>query len=105
MLYRFKGGSDGQYPQGLLAINGVLYATTYIGGSGKCALGCGTIFKMDASGEKTVLYDFKAPPDGAEPHARLAFANGKLYGTTVAGGPYCPYEIPSGCGTVFSISP
>ena len=60
MLYRFKGGSDGQYPQGLLAINGVLYATTYIGGSGKCALGCGTIFKMDASGEKTVLYDLSS---------------------------------------------
>lgn len=43
VLYSFKGGTDGQYPyDGLIALNGVLYGTTYEGGSSDA----GTVFEL-----------------------------------------------------------
>jgi uncharacterized repeat protein (TIGR03803 family) len=63
VLYRFRGGADGQDPEGVIHdSNGNLYGTTYWGGTGQCSNegypGCGTIFKVDASGRHTVLYRF-----------------------------------------------
>ena len=47
---------------------------------------------------ETVLYSFKANPDGANPNSTLTWdAHGNLYGTTYAGG--------SGKGTVYELSP
>jgi uncharacterized repeat protein (TIGR03803 family) len=47
MLYSFEGGSDGATPiTTLLYLNGVLYGTTYNGGSGSCSSGCGTVFSL-----------------------------------------------------------
>jgi uncharacterized repeat protein (TIGR03803 family) len=43
------------------------------------------------------LYSFKGTPDGADPLAGLAVANGSLYGTTYSGG-------AGGDGTVFAVS-
>jgi uncharacterized repeat protein (TIGR03803 family) len=45
----------------------------------------------------SVLYSFKAPPDGKSPVAGLIDVKGTLYGTTSAGGAY-------GDGTLFSIT-
>lgn len=53
VLYTFKGGRDGALPAGgLVEANGLLYGTTFAGGSGKCPAsssgpaGCGTIFSI-----------------------------------------------------------
>ena len=46
ILYSFTGGSDGSNPYaGLPVSSGVLYGTTYTGGtSTACTGGCGTVF-------------------------------------------------------------
>jgi uncharacterized repeat protein (TIGR03803 family) len=47
MLHSFKDGADGADPiTTLLYLNGVLYGTTYFGGSGSCTNGCGTVFSL-----------------------------------------------------------
>lgn len=102
VLYRFKGGKDGSWPySNLIAVNGVLYGTTFSGGTGCGGYGCGTIFEVNTSGTERVLYDFKDSPDGANPQAGLIALNGTLYGTTSEGG--ISGCNPS-CGTVFAVS-
>ncbi len=79
---------------------GNLYGTTNGGGPG-------TVFKVDASGNETVLHRFTGSSDGANPQGHLVFdANGNLYGTTYRGGTgsNC-YEGYLGCGVVFKITP
>jgi len=54
ILYRFKGGEDGEGPTAaLIAVDRTLYGTTVAGGSGNCPFyvatyytGCGTVFKI-----------------------------------------------------------
>src|SRR5258707_6906452 len=55
-LYTFTGKSDGLAPNGYLAIDaaGNLYGTTFYGGGS----GYGVVFKVDPSGNETVLYSF-----------------------------------------------
>lgn len=100
VLYRFKGGTDGDGPvAGLINVNGTLYGTTAQGG----ASNDGTVFKITTSGKESVLYSFKGGTDGASPQATLTNVNGTLYGsTTTGGGTGCPKR--SGCGTVFKIT-
>jgi uncharacterized repeat protein (TIGR03803 family) len=119
VLYSFKRGSDGGNPAAGLLMDaaGNLYGTTLTGGSGTSGTcsgetglpGCGTIFKLDASGNETVLYSFKAGSDGALPYAGLVMdALGNLYGTTSEGGPgTCTgrNQVVVGCGTVFKLDP
>jgi uncharacterized repeat protein (TIGR03803 family) len=103
VIYRFKGGSDGAGPlASLLVFGGKFYGTTQYGGTttGFCETGCGTIFKMSASGGKTPLHAFKyarGVNDGAYPAAALIAVDGELYGTTFGGGSY-------GAGTAFAAS-
>jgi uncharacterized repeat protein (TIGR03803 family) len=97
VLYNFKGGTDGAYPQGVLIRDksGNLYGTTTAGG----ATGNGTVYRVTAAGQETVLYSFAGGTDGAVPQAGLARDTaGNLYGTTTEGG-------ASGNGTVFELSP
>jgi uncharacterized repeat protein (TIGR03803 family) len=99
VLYSFNfNGKDGFAPvAGLIRdAAGNLYGTTAEGGS----YGNGTVFKVDSSGNETVLYSFAGyPADGAYPGAGLtADARGNLYGTTLGGG-------GSGLGTVFKLDP
>jgi uncharacterized repeat protein (TIGR03803 family) len=100
VVYRFPGVPDGAHPSGsLINVNGTLYGTTRSGGV-KCAidrLGCGTVYSMSSSGKERVLHRFTGKPDGALPTGNLVFLNGKLYGTTQAGGT-CNW------GTVFEIT-
>ena len=54
VIYRFKGGQDGEAPAApLVAVNGALYGTTAAGGPNSCPpflgtyyTGCGTVFKI-----------------------------------------------------------
>ena len=103
VLYAFSGGTDGAYPQGELTHDAAnnIYGTT-AGGGGNCpGFGCGTIFKIDANGQETVLYRFLGGADGAWPTGALVRdATGVIYGTTYGGGADCTDE---GCGTVFKL--
>jgi uncharacterized repeat protein (TIGR03803 family) len=96
VLYNFKDGSDGAYPQGALIKDkaGNFYGTTLGGGSA----GTGTVFGITAKGKEQVLYSFAGGKDGAAPEAGLTFdAAGNLYGTTTASG-------ANGTGTVFKLA-
>ena len=106
VLYRFKGAPDGADPvASLVSFNGALYGTTQYGGKATrlCSAGCGTVFKVSASGVESVIYRFKGVADGVEPVARLVPLNGKLYGTTQYGGAKTAF-CAKGCGTLFRLS-
>jgi uncharacterized repeat protein (TIGR03803 family) len=104
VLYNFcsQGGkkcTDGARPYAGLIQDaaGNFYGTTNEGG----ANGQGTVFKLDSSGNETVLYSFCSAAnctDGAGPFFVLLLrdASGNLYGSTQAGG-------ASGKGTVFKL--
>lgn len=93
VLYRFTNASDGAYPNGLIAVNGVLYGTTESGGNKNS----GTFFSVTPSGTLKTLYNFQDIPDGNLPGATLIYSKGLFYGTTVGGG-------STGVGTVFKVS-
>ncbi len=93
--------SLGAHPDGAVSYstlvhdsNWTLYGATDAGGTSNQ----GTVFtiKLDGSGYKT-LHSFAGPTDGVGPYGGLLLASdGKLYGTTLAGG-------VSNAGTVFSL--
>ena len=98
VLYTFTGfGPDGGLPDGGLIRDaaGNLYGT--------CSATIqqpetwGTAFKVDATGNITILHTFTGKPDGAQPSSGLIRDTaGNLYGTTSAGG-------ATGQGTVFKL--
>jgi uncharacterized repeat protein (TIGR03803 family) len=102
-LYSFTGAADGAGPIANVISDsaGNFYGTTYMGGSQSVIcngyVGCGTVFRLTASGTESVLYSFKGAEDGANPAAGLIRdAEGNLCGTTQFGGAF-------GYGTVFSV--
>jgi uncharacterized repeat protein (TIGR03803 family) len=105
VLYSFLGTSDGFNPTANLVIDaaGNLYGTTLSGGSGNG----GTAFelaRLKSGWKHIVLYNFCSRggcTDGAGPEGLTFDKDGNLYGGTVAGGQECP----SGCGTVYELSP
>jgi uncharacterized repeat protein (TIGR03803 family) len=112
-LYIFSGW-DGYQPGGLaLDQEGNVYGTTFGGGRGCMAVGCGTVFKLTPSTDgkawkRTVLYFFKGVlgeqgnGDGAGPLGLILDPKGNLYGVTVNGG-HCDQ---AGCyGTAFELKP
>jgi uncharacterized repeat protein (TIGR03803 family) len=113
LLYTFTGAPDGANPIAGLVQDaaGNFYGTTQQGGitGGLCANsglnGCGTVFKLDSSGNETVLYRFTGAADGEFPAAGLVQdAAGNLYGTTQNGG-VTSSACGIGCGTVFKLDP
>lgn len=99
-------GTDGSIPNGGLiqVATGDFYGTTQGGGNGTtCGAGCGTIFKMTATGSLTSLYSFNdTRKSGAVPFAGLALsANGNFYGTTLEGGT----GARGGPGSLFEMTP
>ncbi|MGA8473521.1 MAG: choice-of-anchor tandem repeat GloVer-containing protein [Candidatus Cybelea sp.] len=114
VLYRFKGGKDGQWPKGALYrdSSGALYGTTEGGGGTSCTNGahlngCGTVFKLTASHGKyseRILYRFKGTNDGAWPYSSLVAHASAFYGAAWLGGNGgCSYRS-DGCGTVFKLT-
>ncbi len=94
LLHTFTGTPDGAnpsafgiYPAPFLDANGNLFGTTVYGGV-SCPVelqdGCGTVFKIDTSGQYSVLFRFPGSGEGGLPDASLTEdAAGNLYGTTV----------------------
>jgi uncharacterized repeat protein (TIGR03803 family) len=121
VLYSFCSASnctDGQNPHAGLIRDGAgnLYGTTVDGGANFDAgyFGGGTLFKVDKTGQETVLYSFCSAPnctDGFGPDASLIRDfEGNLYGVTYQGEntvnsnyPPCPNDPALGCGTVFKL--
>jgi uncharacterized repeat protein (TIGR03803 family) len=104
VLYRFSGGTDGQFPHAGLVRDqaGNLYGTTIVGGGGADA---GVVFKLDAAGTETVLHTFTGGSDGSEPFGGLIRDSaGILYGAAEGGGDTNCFP-PSGCGVVFTLTP
>jgi uncharacterized repeat protein (TIGR03803 family) len=101
VLYTFTGGADGGNPYGALIRDsaGNLYGTTNQGGISNA----GVVYKVDASGQETVLYNFCSLAecaDGGYPRAGvIRDSAGNLYGTTNYGG--TSYYA----GVVFKVSP
>jgi len=115
VLYRFRGNDDGANPWAGLVLDGKgnLYGTTEYGGAlGTCFNGgtsCGTAFELSptagGSWTKTILHRFDEGSGGGNLRSGLIFdPSGNLYGTTIYGGD-TSCEAPSGCGTVFELSP
>lgn len=108
VLHSFTGGIDGAYPYGGVVrdAEGNLYGTTNGGGDPDCdyEYGCGTVFKIDKSGKKSVLYRFGTMPDGNFPKSETLLLDdaGNLYGTTGDGGDSSCDPL-WGCGTVFKV--
>lgn len=86
VLHAFSGGADGDQPSGgvIRDSSGNLYGTTYDGGSANS----GVVYKVDSTGQQTVLYEFQGGPhDGSHPVAGvLRDSSGNLFGTTYQGG-------------------
>jgi uncharacterized repeat protein (TIGR03803 family) len=98
LLHTFTGGADGGSPYaGLIQDSaGNLDGTTQFGG----AFGAGVVFKLDTSGNETVLYNFTGGADGGFPYTGQLMMDsaGNLYGTTLDGG-------SAGKGVIFKIDP
>ncbi len=98
ILHTFTNTPDGGGPVSgmILDSSGNLYGTTNYGGTGQA----GTIFKIDAAGNYSVLYNFQSNGNqGQYPIGPLIRdSSGNLYGTTSGiGGSGC------GCGNVFKL--
>jgi uncharacterized repeat protein (TIGR03803 family) len=98
VLYSFKGGAHGEYPQAAPTYHdGYLYGTTY-----GLSDFFGTVFKVNPkSGTEAVLYSFTGGDDGANPASKLLFEGDSFYGTT--SGSYD--SAASNSGTVFKLTP
>jgi uncharacterized repeat protein (TIGR03803 family) len=103
ILHDFTNAADGGNPYSGLVIDGtgVLYGTTYSGGSQSS----GVVYKLTppAKGKtawtETILHTFTGRADGGYPAAGLVRATtGTLYGTTLSGGAH-------NYGTVFEVVP
>jgi uncharacterized repeat protein (TIGR03803 family) len=115
VLYTFTGGADGSLADAGLVRDsaGNLYGTTQFGGNTSAAncvfYGCGVVFKVDPSGNETVLYTFTGGADGLSPYAGLVRDSaGNLYGTTGYGGTTsssCVVNGSLGCGVAFKVDP
>ncbi|MGO9084012.1 MAG: choice-of-anchor tandem repeat GloVer-containing protein [Candidatus Sulfotelmatobacter sp.] len=97
ILHSFTGQSDGGSPRGSLILDsaGNLYGTTIGGGNGS---GGGVVFKLDPTGQETVLYAFTLANGGSPEAGLLRDSAGNLYGTTTFGG-----GAGLGSGTVFKL--
>jgi uncharacterized repeat protein (TIGR03803 family) len=110
VLYSFcslQNCADGEQPNTLVYVDGLLYGATYNGGGSS---NLGVLFSVDAkSGMETVLHAFTGGADGAHPTSLVAM-NGVLYGIASRGGLNADNTCVSrawgpGCGTVFALDP
>jgi len=109
VIYNFADYSDANYPSAPPTIDektGVIYGTTWFGGSYKS----GTVFALTPSGsgyEESIIYSFDGGgygnPDGFASWAPVLLQpDGTLYGTNPLGGGGCK---GIGCGAIFQLTP
>jgi uncharacterized repeat protein (TIGR03803 family) len=94
--------SGGYNPEALLIEDpaGNIYGTTLWGG-----IACGVVFKMNQSGQETVLYTFQCGADGWDPYVGvIRDSAGNLYGTTGYGSTLGCFQT-HGCGVVYKVDP
>ncbi len=109
VLHDFTGIPDGDAADAtpILDAAGNLYGTTSSGGfacnSYYLPAGCGVVYKVDASGQYSVIHTFKTVADGVQPQGLAMDAAGNLYGSTALGGASCFLDRILGCGTVYKI--
>lgn len=103
-IFRFKGGPNGNWPRGGVALDADrnIYGMLLYGGL--CST-CGAIYKLTkpVGGKKTwdfnILHKFDGnKQDGIGPTGPLSLKGNTLYGTTAAGA-----DFSCGCGEVFKI--
>jgi len=100
VIYSFAGGTDGEYTDTELVMDGAgnLYGTSVQGGT----YASGTVFQVTPGGVHTVLYNFTGGADGGEPYKGVTLdTEGNLYGTAVTGG---GGSCEGGCGVVFKLT-
>ena len=111
VLYSFTGKNDGANPYAGVVRDaaGSLYGTAGGGSSTACSnpfmgSGCGVVYKLDPSGNETVLYSFTGGADGGSPLAGVTLAaGGELIGATAEGGQVnagVVYQVTAGRETV-----
>jgi uncharacterized repeat protein (TIGR03803 family) len=96
VIHNFTGGTDGANPLNglMMGAAGYMYGTTSAGG----AYNNGTVFRIGPTGSLQTIYAFEGGADGSSPQSFLIEdSQGRLYGTTSAGGTF-------GGGTVFRIA-
>ncbi len=102
VLHHFNG-DDGTAPTGMIqASDGNFYGAATTGGDREGCLapdGCGTLFRMEASGRLQRLHVFEAR-DGYYPSGLVEGPSGKLFGVTRLGG----QKDRGGGGVLFSIA-
>lgn len=106
VLYKFKGGEDGDGPVAGVSFDssGNLHGTTQMGGGTGCdfQFGCGTVFELRSGGGKwheSVVHRFKSRKGGRHPLSELIVdSRGDVYGTASDNG------VGNG-GLVFAITP
>ena len=93
-----RAGTDGGSPLWVVLARdpaGNLYGTTNGGGPSNA----GVVFKLDTSGNETVLHSFTGGADGGSPYVGVILGpEGNLYGTAAFGG-------AANAGVVFEIKP
>jgi uncharacterized repeat protein (TIGR03803 family) len=112
VLNNFLNKAKGYYPYSGVVRDSAsnLYGTSAYGGNTSClgGAGCGTVFKLDPAGNKTILHKFTGGSDGFNPEAQLLLneSTHTLYGSTYLGGDQnCSTQRGGGpgCGVVFKI--
>ncbi|MGA2372868.1 MAG: choice-of-anchor tandem repeat GloVer-containing protein [Candidatus Korobacteraceae bacterium] len=96
VIHNFTGGTDGGNPLNglMMGASGSMYGTTSAGG----AYNNGTVFRITPPENFQTIYAFQGGADGSAPQSFLIEdSEGRLYGTTSAGGAF-------GGGTVFRIT-
>jgi uncharacterized repeat protein (TIGR03803 family) len=110
VIHLFEGKpNDGAYvTSGLVRDSqGNFYGTTKNGGT----YNRGTVFKIDAAGNESILYSFKGGWDGSIPTSVIVGSSGVLYGTTAGGGGSSACRLMwtgrfdiDGCGTIWKLT-
>jgi uncharacterized repeat protein (TIGR03803 family) len=94
---------DGAGPEGSLyqATDGNFYGVTHGGG----AAASGVMFRITPAGSFTILHEMNGTSDGKGPlTGPIQGTDGNFYGATSLGG-IISSDCPSGCGTLFKITP